>query len=315
MKKYLLLLALLPLSATAQTPPQPAGGTEAKIDLPQLQKIGYLPTDKEKLRPEDKIDLKRPNPFGEKAKKVVASKVDSNVESEESKIRSFFMDRRITGKATSPEGRRAIAMDGLILEEGQRIPPILPNQTQILRVTRITEKVLEISWVEGGGTPGSAPRKIQKRLDLEPKVASMLPGATGTAATESQMYYTDQKGDMVNIVKSPQSPTDIINSLPPNDAAGSSDPLESAAIDEQAMPETEGVPADSTAAVDVMPQLPPVETPGADAPPAAEPANEPAAEPSAAPVDPAATEDQVQPDPDLTPLEETPAPAPSESGK
>ena len=44
---------------------------DVEVTMSQLRSIGFLPQDKADLKPEDKMDLKRRNPFAERDRKSV----------------------------------------------------------------------------------------------------------------------------------------------------------------------------------------------------------------------------------------------------
>src|SRR5688572_9515459 len=110
----------------------PALRADVEVTMAELRKIGFLPQDKAELRPEEKLDIKKKNPFAER-KKTVAAKPTEQVETEESKLRAFFDKQKVSGLMKF--GDKCIATMGrLALEPGKIIPPIIPNQTHILRV-------------------------------------------------------------------------------------------------------------------------------------------------------------------------------------
>ena len=52
---------------------------DVEVTMAELQRIGFLPQDKADLKPEDKLDIKRRNPFAER-KKTMASQPTQPVE-------------------------------------------------------------------------------------------------------------------------------------------------------------------------------------------------------------------------------------------
>lgn len=257
--------------------PSPA---DVEVTMAELQKIGFLPQDKADLKPEDALDMKLRNPFADQKKKTVAVKPAESAETEESKIRAFFDKQTISGVMKLGE-KYAVTLGRLALEPGQIIPHIIPGQTQILRVIRVDEKVLEIGWVEEAGYDTAVPRKILKKIDLAPKVSQLLASAEGL--TESaQMYLTDGNGKALLPPQSVfPSPSSIMDNLPPG-----SDTNPTSVLNDQ---EQEVV---------VSADAPPAATP----PPEPLPDSVPEATPTGTP-DPAQdnSEDSVQPDPDLAP--------------
>src|SRR6187551_2369873 len=114
---------------------------DVEVTMAELQRIGFLPQDKADLKPEDKLDLKLRNPFAEKSKKAKVSEPSVAVETEESKLRAFFEKQKVSGVMKLGD-KFTVSIGRLALEVGQTIPPIIPGQTQILRVVRVDEKVL-----------------------------------------------------------------------------------------------------------------------------------------------------------------------------
>ncbi len=188
MRRSLLLLPLLTFAAL------PARA-DVEVKLQQLKDIGILPEDKMAYRPEDKIDPKRANPFAERAKAKQTAAVET-VETEEIKIRRVFDGLKITG-ITKYNGKYSALMGDLIIEEGAQIAPIIQGQTQILRATRVTDKLVEIVWVEGSGYETRTPRRIVKRVELAAKVGVLL-AAQPTGTTDANaMTYLDENGKVI----------------------------------------------------------------------------------------------------------------------
>ena len=275
MKRTLLITAAL-LAGALQV------RADVEVTMKELQRIGLLPKDKEALRPEDSIDTKRPNPFAER-KKVVQNKPSETVETEESKIRNFFDQQKIGGIMKTPDGFE-VALGRLVLKEGMRVPPVIPAQTQILRVTRVTDKLVEVSWVEGVGLEGAVPRKISKPIDLAPKVHQLLSSDEGDSADSKNLVVIDADGKFVTPRAMLPNPSEIIESLPPN---SDSNPESALTPDEQAQLNAEAAPP-----------LPP-----------------PGAKPDAPGMPPLDPEDKVTAAPDLAPppTDEPDAEPPSES--
>lgn len=267
---------------------------DVDVSIPELQRIGYLPQDKADLRPEDKLDMKRRNPFAEKTKPGSAAKNGVQEDTEDSRLRQFFEKNKVTGLMKL--GDKHIATLGrLALETGQTLPPLIPGQTQILRVIRVDEKMLEVGWVEDAtfGTP--VPRKIVKRIELDP-VVEMVLASEDNPGDKAQTYFTDAKG---RTVQPPNgvfpNPSSIADSLPPGSDTDPNSVL------------TDGEHSDLTA-LEMARQAPPAAPPAPAPVPDASP--EPAPPAPAGDPPPSATEDEVQPDPDLSSPGSVPAGAP-----
>jgi hypothetical protein len=276
--KLSVILAAAVLCSAANT------RADVEVTMAELQGIGFLPQDKADLKPEDKLDMKRRNPFAEK-KKVVATRPTESVETEESKLRAFFDKQKVSGLMKLSE-KYIVSLGRLTLEAGQTVPPIIPGQTQILRVMRVDDKVVEIGWVEDHGYNTALPRKILKRIDLKPVVGQLL-ASEDNAGENAQMFYTDGDG---KAVLPPQgifpNPSAIVESIPPGSDTNPSMALDSMlTADEQAQL---GTVNGANAAP---------ETPSGNAPAVVTPESAPS---------PDSGEDIVQPDPALV------APPPAE---
>ncbi len=184
-------LHLIPLLSLSLLP----AAADVEVKLQQLKDIGMLPEEKLSMHPEEKIDPKRSNPFAERTKAKEA-KVTETVETEEIKIRRIFDSLKISG-ITKYNGKFTALLGDLIIEEGGQIPPIIPNQTQILRATRVNEKYIEIVWVEGAGFETTAPRRIVKRVELSPRVGVLLAAQPPGTTDPNAMTYVDEDGKVI----------------------------------------------------------------------------------------------------------------------
>lgn len=250
---------------------------DVEVTMAELQRIGFLPHDKADLKPEDKLDMKRRNPFAEKKKNAVAAKPTEQVETEESKLREFFKKHQVNGVMKLGD-KYVVTVGRLALEAGQTVPPIIPAQTQILRVIRIDDKVVELGWVEEAGYDTAAPRKITMKIDLKPVVSQLLASEENTG-DKAQMYFTDDKGKAVLPPSSVfPNPSAIVDNLPPGSDTNPNAALDSVLTDQEK--------ADLTAGGSQTPPPPPVPdtVPDAVSPPGAPEEN---------------PEDSVQPDPGL----------------
>jgi hypothetical protein len=210
---------------------------DADVKLQQLKDIGTLPEEKLAMRPEDRLDPKRPNPFAERAKPKEAKAVET-VETEEIKIRRIFDTLKISG-LTKINGKYSALLGDIILEEGAQLGPVIQNQTQILRVTRITNKFIEIQWVEGVGFESVAPRKIVKRVELNPRVGVMLAAQPAGSSDINAMTYLDENGKVVWPSKMAPEMGGMIDNLPSHGVASALTPEEEAAL-MQASPQGNG---------------------------------------------------------------------------
>lgn len=90
-------------------------------------------------------------------------------ESEEGRIRAFFENLEVVGRARDDTGWKVL-MGDFILVKGSVLPPVIAGQTYILQVVGISEASLEIEWT----TPGSnnPPRRMLLPIRLTPTVRS-----------------------------------------------------------------------------------------------------------------------------------------------
>lgn len=252
---------------------------DVEVTMAQLRRIGFLPQDKADLRPEEKLDIKRRNPFAER-KKVVATRPTEQVETEESKLRTYFDKNQVTGILKFGD-KTTVTLGRLSLESGQIIPPIIPNQTHILRVLKVTDKELEIGWVEdtSAGLEPAVPRKIRKRIDLSAKVRAMIVSEDNTG-DNAQSYVMDDAGKVIMPQKNVfPDPSDFVDGLPPG---SDTNPL--TVLTEQELKDLgSNAGIDSPAPAHRQEAAPEAQAPGNLEPPNGK----------------EATEDSVQPDPDL----------------
>ena len=248
MRLSLLLIPLLSLTSLSVH-------ADVEVKLQQLKDIGMLPEEKLDLRPEEKLDPKRPNPFAERAKAKQILAVES-VETEEIKIRRIFDTLKISG-ITKYNGKYSALLGDLIIEEGGQIAPVIPNQTQILRATRVTDKFIEIVWVEGAGYETKAPRRIVKRVELAPRVGVLLAAQPVGTNDPNAMTYLDENGKVIWPKKMTPDLGGMMDALP-NTGTASLSPEEEAAL--MAVPvssaETATLPAPASPATAGMPFTP-----------------------------------------------------------
>ena len=208
-----LSLLLIPLLSLAALPAR----AEVEVKLQQLKDLGILPEEKLSYRPEEKLDSKRLNPFAERAKSKEVKAVES-VETEELKIRRVFDSLKITG-ITKSQGKYSALLGDLIIEEGRQLEPIIQNQTRILRVTRVTDKQVEIVWVEGSSPEIGAPRRIVKLVELTPRVGVLLAAQPAGTNDPSAMTYRDENGKVIWPKKMAPDLEGLMDSLPPTSTA------------------------------------------------------------------------------------------------
>lgn len=201
-------LFLLPLLTLATFPIK----ADENVNLTQLKEIGLLPKDKLSLRPEDTLDPGQGNPFAERAKAKKPLAVET-VETEEIKIRRVFDALKIDG-IIKGQGKYSALLGDLDLEEGAQVPPVIPNQTQILRVTVVTAKKVELAWVEGFGSESAIPRKIVKTVGLAPRVGVKLAGQPAGNKDAPAMTYIDENGKVIWPKRMSSTLSGMLDNLP-----------------------------------------------------------------------------------------------------
>ncbi len=290
MKKQFLILAFGSLAACCSSL------TGEEVTMTEVRRLGFLPQDKTDYRPEDKMEMKRRNPFADRAKKTEPKAEVDNTETEESKIRAFLQKEKISGIVKL--GDKYIATLGrLVFEAGQTLPPLIPGQTQILRVMRVDKTTVELGWVEDSPYDTATPRKITLKVDLTPRVEVLLAsndsdpkdGAKGTyLLDDTGKLFIPRRNDLT------ADPSEIADNLPPSVDVNRNSAL---SADEQAqMLSNESPPEDTP---------PPVPT-GGESPAPIEDPEQQAPSPTPLPPPDEATpgelpmEDAVQPDPDTT---------------
>lgn len=133
--------------------------------------IGMLPFQKRGTE----LQAEERNPFAERV--IVRNSVAAgNPNTEESKLRSRLSEMKVTGISRGEHGYTA-QIGGMILKEGEMVDQLIPRQSDKLRVTKVTDKTVEISWVNEEGA--EEPRKHVLELDLRPLVATKLAGNGG----------------------------------------------------------------------------------------------------------------------------------------
>ena len=259
---------------------------DVEVTMSQLRSIGFLPQDKADLKPEDKMDLKRRNPFADR-KKAVANKPADTAETEESKLRSYFEKLPVSG-ISKIGGKLTVTLGRHNLEAGDVLPQVITGQTQILRVLRVEQNLLEIGWVEQASPDIATSRKITKRIDLTPKVKVLLASEDNTGEN-AQSYLVDESNKVILPPKNMlPNPSDIMESLPPG-----SDTIPSTALSQGEQDELNAldIPSNPSPSPAPVPDIVPDAIPSDGAPPAE------------------GSEDSVRPDPDMAP------PTPEEGSK
>lgn len=173
----------------ASTAPAQVAPTLLPAEAPATAaEVGVLPSQKEQMVQKYLVDSEERNPFATRTKGS-AGKIAVDTQSEESRIRSVLESLSVSGISKGGSGYKA-QLGSIILSEGELIPRLIPGQADDLRVTRITPKLVEITWV--ADEEALSPRQISLPVDLEPKVAVMLPTASSASgAAGGQLVYLE----------------------------------------------------------------------------------------------------------------------------
>jgi hypothetical protein len=67
-------------------------------------------------------------------------------------------------------------LGNMVLDPGDTVPPVVPDQTLVLRVGRITRQAIDLVWVEKKPS-GMPERLLTLPVDLTPTVRYALPGS------------------------------------------------------------------------------------------------------------------------------------------
>jgi hypothetical protein len=137
------------------------GATALAADPGPLQ-IGELPGQKKPAV----LETRERNPFMRREAKVTAESAEK--ESEESRLRDLIERLPVTGVIRGG-GEVKVLLSSLILEQGEPLPPLIDDQTEQLIVGPITDRQVEIHFIEADAD--AEPRKIVIPIDLRPRVA------------------------------------------------------------------------------------------------------------------------------------------------
>lgn len=147
--------------------------------------IGLLPQDKTPVE----VDDSERNPFGKKVVKTAEAMVET--ESEEQKIRAL-VEKLPFGGITRGYGVVKVLLGSFMLEKDGLLPDVIPGQTERLRVMEVSEKHVELGFVEEDGSVSS--RLIKLSFDLKPVVRYKL-GNKKVEATEGSDILSGVKKD------------------------------------------------------------------------------------------------------------------------
>ena len=115
------------------------------------------------------------NPFGQAPVALVQEIEEKQVtETEEIRLRKILGSIKVGGRSSHGKST-SLLLGSLILKEGDQLPPLVENQTEILKISTISDKEAVLSFYERDRT--AEPRHIIIPLSMKPKVSSLLYGA------------------------------------------------------------------------------------------------------------------------------------------
>jgi len=139
--------------------------------------VGMLPGDKVAIT----VEETERNPFSQRI--VQAAEAPKDTGAEESQLRTVVENLDLKG-VTKSGGRMKVLLGSYALEEGKLMPQLIPDQTEKLRVIALTDKKVELGFVEKDGSAQA--RKIVLHLDFTPSVRYKVgPGATASSTAPS----------------------------------------------------------------------------------------------------------------------------------
>lgn len=151
-----MLVCLVLACASGLTPAQDA---EIKIAERDIRALGPLPDEKSA----EVVGKTERNPFAERSAHG-SSPLAEDTESEDARLRAVIAKLPLSGRISNSDGRQGVLFAGALLHEGDRLPPLLPDQTVLLRISSIKADKVEISWVEDQASV--TPRKIVRPIKL-----------------------------------------------------------------------------------------------------------------------------------------------------
>jgi len=139
--------------------------------------LGMLPTQRDGLR----ISPQERNPFAVKPHEIIKSPDPVDAETQESKIRSIFNQLRVTGTRRDRDGRSLALAGDLILRQGEEVKPVLEDQTEVLIVSKIGPRQIELTFVENKDS--TQPRiiilPVRNQVEVAQKLFAQPQGRTG----------------------------------------------------------------------------------------------------------------------------------------
>jgi hypothetical protein len=181
------------LAAVVGSAGLPAGAAEPTAGL-AVEEIGLLPHEKEAMQ----IPANERNPFDLGVAIEQSEDIMEDTTLQAQKIMSKLNSFSVNGVITTDSGIQVLLAD-MILEEGSFVSPVIPGQTDRLKVTKIDNEEIEITWIEaedGEGYRNPQARVFRKRLDTGAGVATVLRGSGTGPAEGGVSTHIRKKGDL-----------------------------------------------------------------------------------------------------------------------
>jgi hypothetical protein len=161
--------------------------------LGATSEIGFLP--------EEKVGTTVPpterNPFGKRSAKAPEAVVEEKG-SEEVQIRDLLTKLTCHGMIRGG-GKTKILLGSFQVEEGDVLPPVVPNQTEKLKVVAIQKDRVEIAFLDKDGKADA--RKISVVYDLGPDVHFKLEGHDPGGKKGAELGGVIKKNDPTSPVR------------------------------------------------------------------------------------------------------------------
>jgi hypothetical protein len=157
-----------------------AGAThgEEDKDLSEASKVGILPHQKKTLS----VPPDERNPFSVPVTETGSAIIDSSTE--EAQLRAIIRGLQVEGVTPGNRGLKVL-MGGMIVEQGQFVPDLIPSQTNRLLISKISRKEIELTVVDEDGAEQQ--EKIRKEFDIDNELKAIYPGGQG----RSQLHALD----------------------------------------------------------------------------------------------------------------------------
>lgn len=137
----------------------------------------YKPARKISMSPDSKralaLKASERNPYAKRS--PGREELDENGENqEEVQIRSTLSSLSVSGQSRGRNGLRILLGD-IIIEQGQILPVLIPDQSENLKVVEVTEETVTLAWLDIE-TNEPTGKTLQLTYDLSPSVSYALHG-------------------------------------------------------------------------------------------------------------------------------------------